>query len=84
MTDKVECIGKVTFCKDDLIGEGKYGSVFKGKYESVPEVAVKRVKKGNTKLDPKSFPRVAHADPTLLNTNIIKFFGTEEDKLGNL
>jgi len=77
-----EHIGKVTFCKDDLLGEGRFGAVFKGKYGSLPEVAVKRVKKAKTRLDPKSLPKVGV--PALPNTNVVRLFGTEEDGLGNM
>lgn len=82
MKDQVECIGKVTLCKDDLIGEGRFGAVFKGRYANMSEVAVKRVKKKITKLDPKILSKVCVQ--MLPNSNIVQLFGTEEDKLGNL
>ena len=39
-------IGKLRFSRKDVIGTGRFGTVYKGEYEDVgPNVAVKRVLK---------------------------------------
>jgi hypothetical protein len=47
----MERIGKLTFNRADLIGSGKYGSVFRGTYKDAVNVAIKRLDKRNTKID---------------------------------
>ena len=69
--NKEKRIGKVILMLDDLVGEGRYGSVFKGKYEAGKEVAVKRVVKNKTKVDLKLIEKIG------LHTNIVFFYGTE-------
>ena len=48
-----ERIGKLILWRNDLVGQGRYDSVLKGKYESGKVVAVKIIKKKNSKLDMK-------------------------------
>ena len=68
-----ERIGKLILWRNDLVGQGRYGSVLKGKYESEKVVAVKIIKKKNSKLDVKKILKAGN------HGNIAHFFGVEED-----
>ena len=41
-------MGKLTFSRDDLLGKGGYGTVFRGKLErTIDDLAIKRIEKRN-------------------------------------
>ena len=67
-------IGKLRFSRKDVIGTGRFGTVYKGEYEDVgPNVAVKRVLKLNeSQFEVDILSRVKHA-------NILKYYGQEEN-----
>ena len=46
---QIEKVGPLSFCRSDLIGYGKFGTVFKGQYKNAVNLAVKRFEKKNTK-----------------------------------
>ena len=64
----MEKIGKLTFSRADLIGSGKYGSVFRGTYLNAVDVAIKRLDKSHTKIDSTLYLK-AHE-----HQNIIQYF----------
>ena len=43
MSRQLKRIGKLSFYKDERIGFGNFSSVFKGKFEDIKDVAVKRL-----------------------------------------
>ena len=52
MSRQLERIGKLNFCRSDLIGKGRYGSVFKGRYDRyMVDVAVKRLDKYDSQVE---------------------------------
>lgn len=67
----MEKIGSLAFCRSSLIGEGRYGSIFHGTYETMKHVAVKRVSNRKTKVDSHVFLNVEG------HPNIIRYFCTD-------
>ena len=68
-------IGKLSFNRKDVIGNGSFGHVFKGKFENTTDVAIKRI----VKLDVSQFEK--DVMPTLeSHPNILRFFCVEQDK----
>ena len=73
-TEKIE-IGKLRYCFCDQchLGQGTYGTVFKGRFESKVDVAVKRVDKFLTRVEVDILRMVdGHA-------NIVGFYCVEEN-----
>ena len=66
-------IDKLRFRRSDRLGTGKFGWVFRGKYENVVTVAIKRMEKQLTELDSRLYS-IANGHP-----NIIHYFYTNED-----
>lgn len=70
----VNIIGKLSFNRNDVIGSGSFGHVFKGKFESAIDVAIKRI----VKLDVSQFEK--DVMPTIENhPNVIRFYCVEQD-----
>jgi predicted Ser/Thr protein kinase len=70
MSRQFEKIGKLSFFRSDLIGKGRFGWVFKGKYD-MNEAAVKRIEKRDSQVESHIF-READRHP-----NIIRYFCTK-------
>ena len=67
-------IGKLSFNRKDVIGNRSFGLVFKGKFKSTIDVAIKRI----VKLDVSQFEK--DVMPTLENhPNILRFYCVEQD-----
>jgi hypothetical protein len=70
----LETVGHLIFWQNDLLGAGKFGPIFQGKFQTLIEVAI-------TKIDQKQF----RVDETaLLNTryhpNILGLYCCEKDQ----
>ena len=71
---EMERIGKLNFSRLDLIGKGRYGWVFKGKYnKGMIDVAVKRVEKRESQVESLLLSK-ADSHP-----NIVRYFCTKEN-----
>ena len=61
-------IGKISFSTKDNFGEqGRFGSVFKGKFDGKIQVAVKRVNKMVTKVEESKFYFKVNGHPNVVN-----------------
>ena len=68
----MEKIGKISFCRSDFLGRGRFGSVFKGKLNNTLDIAVKRVEKRIAHIEANAFFR---ADG---HSNIIRHYCTKD------
>ena len=75
MSRQLEKIGKLSFCRADLVGKGRYSWVFRGKYDNMVEVAVKRLEKRESQVESHLFRK---ADG---HHNIIRYFCTKENDI---
>ena len=72
--DQTVQIGSVSFNREDVLGNGSFAIVFRGKYEGSIDVAIKRIVKFEVNKFERDFM------PTIENhPNIIHFFCVEED-----
>jgi hypothetical protein len=71
----MEKIGKLCFNREDFLGRGRYGTVFRGTLEGVLNVAIKRVEKRFTQVE-SHFLLKADGHP-----NVIRYFSTEESDI---
>ena len=70
-------IGKISYNLEDLLGErGRFGIVFKGKYDGLLDVAVKRVEKSLTQIEETKFYFNVNG-----HQNIVNYFCTEVSDL---
>ena len=65
----MEKIGKLSFNRAQLLGAGRLGKIFVGKFKNSLEVAIKRVEKGETEVDFTLYMKV-NGHP-----NIIQYYG---------
>lgn len=65
----MEKIGKLSFNRAQLLGAGKFGKIFVGKYKNSLDVAIKRVDKSETEIDCAVYVK-ANGHP-----NIIQYYG---------
>lgn len=68
----MEHIGKLCFDRACPVGEGRFGSVFRGTYESTKDVAVKRFRKIKTQVGSAIYLKASVGHP-----NVIQYFCTE-------
>lgn len=78
--ERIKQIGKVSYNRKDLLGDGSFGTVFKGKFkesEDMPEieVAIKRIQQINLL---KNIETVVMAGIEL-HPNVLKYYCIEED-----
>jgi len=74
MFDQTVQIGELFFNREDVLGRGSFGHVYRGKFKGAIDVAVKRI----VKFEVNKFER--DLMPTIENhPNIIHFFCVEED-----
>lgn len=64
----VEKIGKTTFDREEKLGKGRFGCVFRGSYGKHREVAIKRIDKSLSQVDSASYRKAEG------HSNIIRFF----------
>ena len=70
----MELHGKLSFTRTDRIGKtGRFGSIFRGKFENITDVAIKRILKSELKVE----LDVLHKAQT--HSNILRYFCSEED-----
>ena len=79
--NSVKKIGRLSFNRKDLIGEGSYGKIFKGKFkesEGNPEieVAIKRIETIDAK---KIEIEIDILEKIEAHPNILRYYCTEED-----
>ena len=70
---QIEKVGPLSFCRSDLIGYGKFGTVFKGQYKNAVNLAVKRFEKKNTRIDSSLYLQVCN------HQNVIHYYCTKEN-----
>ena len=67
-------IGELSFNREDVLGKGSYGFVYRGKYKDLIDVAIKRiVKEEFNKFEEEIFLRIGN------HPNILHHYGTEND-----
>jgi hypothetical protein len=70
----MELHGKLSFNRTDSIAKlGRYGTIFRGKFENITDVAIKRILKSEFKVE----LDVLHK--ALTHSNILRYFCNEED-----
>ena len=75
MSSQVQTIGSLSFNQsEDFLGQGRFGSVFKGKYQNLREVAIRRVEKKVTSVDLKALFKV-QGHPNIVNYPYTKDVG---------
>ena len=67
----MERIGRLSINRGSPIGEGRFGTVFRGTYETFKDVAVKRFRKVKTQVDTEIYLKASVGHP-----NIIQYFCT--------
>ena len=78
---KTTTVGKLVYCRDDILGQGGFGSVFQGKW--VPsdgnevKVAIKRLQKATLS---QTFREREQKQKELDHSNVVKLFHVEEDE----
>ena len=71
-------VGKLTFSRDDFLGKGGYGTVFRGKLEGTTiDVAIKRIDKTELKKD---FFEIEIYPKIQQHPNIVRFHHVEKDE----
>ena len=74
MFDQTVQIGELFFNREDVLGHGSFGHVYRGKFKGEIDVAIKRIVKFEVNKFERDFM------PTIENhPNIIHFFCVEED-----
>lgn len=67
-------IGKLRYNRDNVIGKGRYGTVYKAEYEDCKDVAVKRVLKLSASQFEIDILRLVE------HRNILFYYGKEENE----
>lgn len=70
-SDRVVAVGRIHVFLDEKLGEGASGAVYKGKLDSVQEIAVKRMFNDNWALAEKNLLTIEHE-------NLVRFLAIEE------
>ena len=67
-------IGKLSFNREDVLGKGSFGTVFRGTFQNATDVAIKRIIKLEVnKFETDIMPTIDH------HPNIIHYYCVEED-----
>ena len=75
MSGQIDSIGRLSFSPaEDFLGQGRFGSVFKGKYQNLRELAIRRVEKKVTSVDLKALFKV-QGHPNIVNYPYTKDVG---------
>ena len=74
-------IGKLVYCNEDILGQGGFGFVFKGKLihykgDNEVDVAIKRLQKANLS---RTFKERELKQKELDHQNVVKLFHVEEN-----
>ena len=70
----VKSIGELSYNRQDVLGKGAFGTVYRGKFQGTIDVAIKRLLKPLTNdFEKEIFPSIPH------HPNIVRFFHVEED-----
>ena len=72
----MEKIGQLSFCQDDLLRRGRFGSVHEGKFKDCIKVAVKRMRKKDIQVDSNVYLKASG------HPNIVDYYGTGESDNG--
>ena len=67
-----EVVGKISFNRSEVLGRGRFSKCFRGMYEGLVDVAVKRFEKSETKID---FEVLRKTDR---HPNVARFYGAED------
>ena len=59
-------MGHLSFCQDDCLGSGNFGTVFIGKFKNVVDVAIKQFKKGHIRVETNILLK-ANGHPNIVN-----------------
>lgn len=68
-------IGKISFDRSQVLGRGRFSKCFRGMYEGLVDVAVKRFEKSEIKID---FEVLRKTDR---HPNVARFYGAEDADL---
>ena len=68
-----EHIGKIRYCRKDSLGRGRFGSNFRGTYDKLVEVAVKRIAHSEFSIDLDDLRKAQS------HQNIPIYYGSDQD-----
>ena len=69
-------IGELSFNREEVLGKGAFGNVYKGKYKDTIDVAIKRILKENATDELRAAEIFLHIET---HDNIVRYYHMEED-----